>query len=151
MFADGFPVTAVIAVPRDEKSGTLLQGRYLGEEELVQIVHPSAVMDELLATILTVQSYVITAVVVVSVSTLALAALALFIASSASAVPPINIEKNPDGSGWAPLTTTAPNVTAYLDTSLAVGTVYHYRVRASSPGSMSSCHPREGELNLWLM
>ncbi|MBT8065476.1 MAG: PKD domain-containing protein, partial [Gammaproteobacteria bacterium] len=44
-----------------------------------------------------------------------------------------DIERSPDGSNWAPLTTTAPDVTAYLDTSLAVGTVYHYRVRASSP------------------
>ena len=32
---------------------------------------------------------------------IALAVLALFIASSASAVPPVTIEKNSDGSGWA--------------------------------------------------
>ena len=32
---------------------------------------------------------------------IALVAMGLFIASSASAVPPVNIEKNPDGSGWA--------------------------------------------------
>jgi len=42
---------------------------------------------------------------------LALAALALFIASSASAVPPINIEKNPDGSGWASATALAAKET----------------------------------------
>ena len=34
------PITAVIAVPFDEKSGTILRGRYLGEEESHQIVKP---------------------------------------------------------------------------------------------------------------
>jgi len=70
-----FPVTAVIAVPRDAKSGTLLQGRYLGEDELVQVAQPVAVMDKLLATVLTVQNYVIAAVAVVGLSTLATTAL----------------------------------------------------------------------------
>jgi putative ABC transport system permease protein len=71
----GFPVTAVIVVPNDEKSSALLQGRYLSPEELVQVVVPTGVMEELLATILTVQSYVVTAVIVIGISTLATAAL----------------------------------------------------------------------------
>jgi putative ABC transport system permease protein len=71
----GFPITAVIAVPYDEKSGTLLQGKYLGEEEQVQVLRPLGVMNELLETILTVQSYVVTAVMVVGFSTLATAVL----------------------------------------------------------------------------
>jgi putative ABC transport system permease protein len=70
-----FPVSAVIAFPHDRKSGTLLQGKYLGEDERVQVVTPRVVMDELLATILTVQSYVVAAVVVVGVSTLSTAVL----------------------------------------------------------------------------
>jgi len=72
---DTFPITAVIAVPRDRKSGTLLRGRYLADDELVQIVEPTSVMDDLLKTVFTVQTYVIAAVVVVSLSTLATAAL----------------------------------------------------------------------------
>lgn len=71
----GFPVTAIIAAPFDEKSGTLLQGKYLGDDERVQIVKPSTVMDELLGTILTVQNYVIAAVVVIGFSTLMTAVL----------------------------------------------------------------------------
>ena len=67
----GFPVTAVIAVPPDDKSATLLEGRYLDEDELVQIVRPSRVMDQLLATILTVRQYVTAAVVGVGLATLA--------------------------------------------------------------------------------
>ncbi len=66
----GFPITAIIAAPHDEKSGTLLQGKYLGDDELVQIVKPSTVMDELLGTVLTVQNYVVAAVVVIGFSTL---------------------------------------------------------------------------------
>jgi putative ABC transport system permease protein len=72
---DEFPVTAIIAVPFDEKSATLLQGRYLSKDERVQIVQPVAVMRDLLTTILTVQSYVVAAVVIVGAATLATAAL----------------------------------------------------------------------------
>ena len=70
-----FPLTAVIAVPPDEKSSALLQGRYLGDDERMQIVKPVHVMDELLETILTVQTYVVTAVIVVGFTTLATAVL----------------------------------------------------------------------------
>ena len=65
-----FPVTAVIAVPRDTKASALLQGKYLAAEERVQIIRPLGVIDELLATVVSVRSYVITAVVVVGFSTL---------------------------------------------------------------------------------
>jgi putative ABC transport system permease protein len=71
----GFPITAVVAVPNDKKSGTLLQGKYLGDDERVQIVKPAAVMDELLGTVLTVQNYVVAAVVVIGFSTLMTAVL----------------------------------------------------------------------------
>ena len=70
-----FPVTAVIAVPKDTKSATLLQGRYLAEDEPVQILEPLGVMEDLLETILTVQSYVVAAVIVISLSTFATAML----------------------------------------------------------------------------
>ena len=66
-----FPLTAILAVPRDEKSSTLLQGRYLGPDEVVQIVQPANVMSALLETILTVQRYVLIAVGIVAVATFA--------------------------------------------------------------------------------
>jgi putative ABC transport system permease protein len=68
---DEFPVTAVIAMPFDTKANTLLQGRYLGDDELVQVVQPSTVMDELLKTILTVRKYVLIAIGLVAAATLA--------------------------------------------------------------------------------
>jgi len=69
------PVTALIAAPPDSKSGVLLMGRYAGSDEPAQIVRPREVMDELLQTILTVQSYVVAAMLIVAAATLATAAL----------------------------------------------------------------------------
>jgi putative ABC transport system permease protein len=69
--ASAFPVTAVIAVPHDAKSSAILQGRYQGPDETVQIVRPDEVIDELLGTIFTVQGYVIAAVLFVGGATIA--------------------------------------------------------------------------------
>lgn len=66
-----FPVTAAIAVPHDEKSSTLLQGRYLGDDELVQVVRPVFVMRQLLQTVVNIQRYVLLAGIVLGVATLA--------------------------------------------------------------------------------
>jgi putative ABC transport system permease protein len=70
-----FNITAIVAIPPDQRSEALLRGRYESADDVSQIVPPVTVMDELLETILTVQSYVIVAVVVVGLSTLATAAL----------------------------------------------------------------------------
>ena len=67
----GFPLTAIIAVPNDERSSALLRGKYLGDEEKVQILKPEEVMSELLETIISVRSYIIVAMIVVGLSTLA--------------------------------------------------------------------------------
>jgi putative ABC transport system permease protein len=72
---DDNPITAVIVVPRDAKCSALLQGRYLGNEEVVQIADPGVVMDDLLGTVLTVQSFVVTGAVILGAATLATAAL----------------------------------------------------------------------------
>lgn len=69
--SSGFPLSAVIAVPPDEKSGTLLRGRYqdagIGERLLV----PRMVLGELLETVFTVQNYVILGLVMLSLATVA--------------------------------------------------------------------------------
>jgi putative ABC transport system permease protein len=66
-----FPITSIIAVPNDERASTLLQGRYLGKDEIVQIVRPGDVMLKLLGTVFTVGRYVTFAVLIVALSTLA--------------------------------------------------------------------------------
>jgi len=70
-----YPVSAVLAVPEDQKSGTILMGRYEGEEEPSQIVQPTTVMNELLDTILTIQGFVVAAILLVAAATVATAAL----------------------------------------------------------------------------
>ena len=64
-----------MAVPPDQRSEAILRGRYESPDERSQIVVPVSVMDELLDTILTVQTFVIAAVLVVGLSTLATAIL----------------------------------------------------------------------------
>jgi putative ABC transport system permease protein len=71
----GNPLSAVIAVPNDEKAGVILQGRYLDPDERSQIVRPVDVMDDLLATILTVRGFVVAAVLLVGAATVATAVL----------------------------------------------------------------------------
>ena len=73
--ATEFPITGVLALPSNVKSATLLMGRYENPEERHQIVRPVDVMDELLDTILTVEQFVVAALVLVGVATLATAAL----------------------------------------------------------------------------
>jgi putative ABC transport system permease protein len=72
---DRYPVTAIVVVPPDQKSSAILQGRYEAAESTTQIVRPVAVMDELLETILTVQSFVVAGAVIVGLATLASASL----------------------------------------------------------------------------
>ena len=52
-----FPVSAVIPVPNDEKSATLLRGRYQGPEATVQILVPSSVVEELLGLVFRIKRY----------------------------------------------------------------------------------------------
>jgi putative ABC transport system permease protein len=70
-----FPVTAVIALSPDQRASALLQGRYQSPDETVQVVRPAEVMDELLGTILTIQSFITAGAVIVGLATLATAVL----------------------------------------------------------------------------
>jgi putative ABC transport system permease protein len=69
------PVTAVLAVPPDEKSRVLLMGRFAAPDETAQIAAPEAVMRDLLGTVFTVQSYVVAAIATVALATLITTAL----------------------------------------------------------------------------
>jgi len=70
-----FNITSIIAVPNDHKSETLLMGRYKTSETVHQILKPNTVLNELLTTILTVERFVVAALIIVGISTLATAAL----------------------------------------------------------------------------
>ena len=74
-FLSSYPLTAILAVPHDQKSGVLLQGRYEGVEEPQQIVRPKVVIDDLLGTVFTVREFVVAAILLVAIATAATAAL----------------------------------------------------------------------------
>jgi putative ABC transport system permease protein len=65
-----FPLTAVLAVPYDEKSGTILQGRYLEKETPYQIVRPKEVIDTLMANIFKIRNVLDAVIMLVGTATL---------------------------------------------------------------------------------
>jgi putative ABC transport system permease protein len=65
-----FPLTAIIAVPHDDKSATLLQGRYLAATDPSQLVTPVAVMAGLLDNIFKIKRVLDLIFTVVSVAML---------------------------------------------------------------------------------
>ncbi|MCH8890913.1 MAG: hypothetical protein IH827_07545 [Myxococcales bacterium] len=69
-----YPLSAVIAAPHSEKSRALLLGRYQ-DDDASQLVVPTAVMDELLETVLTVREYAVAAVAIAGSATLMTTAL----------------------------------------------------------------------------
>ncbi|MGI9232995.1 MAG: hypothetical protein ACR2RD_05130 [Woeseiaceae bacterium] len=71
----GYPLTAVLVVPDNEKSGVILRGRYTSDNATSQIIRPITVIDELLDTILTIQQFIVAAVIIVGLATIATAAL----------------------------------------------------------------------------
>ncbi len=72
-----YPITAVIAVPNDDKSGTILRGRYISGEAAYQIVKPEDVIDGLLQNIFRIKN-ILDAVIFVVGSATVLAILLIF-------------------------------------------------------------------------
>jgi len=65
-----FPITAVLAIPYDEKSGTILQGRYLQKDARYQIVQPKEVIDTLMANIFRIRNVLDAVIIIVGSATL---------------------------------------------------------------------------------
>jgi putative ABC transport system permease protein len=65
-----FPLTAVLAVPYDEKSSTILQGRYLDKGTPYQIVQPKEVIDTLMANIFKIRNVLDAVIMLVGTATL---------------------------------------------------------------------------------
>ena len=78
-----FPLTAVIAVPADEKARTLLLGRYVGDQSDAQIVRPTEVIENLLQTVFAVERFVMAAAATLAVATIAIASLVFLLSIQA--------------------------------------------------------------------
>lgn len=66
-----YPLSGIIALPKDQKSAVILEGRYSGNGEMQQMVHPIRVMDQLLSRVFTVQAFMVAALVVAGLATFA--------------------------------------------------------------------------------
>lgn len=71
---DSFPLTSIIVVAPEQKNASLLRGRYQ-DHELLQLVVPGNVLDDLLETVFTVQNYVILGLAILSLATVAVVTL----------------------------------------------------------------------------
>lgn len=71
---DDYPITAVIALPRDKKSELMLRGRYQ-EDASLQMVVPRDVVDELVDTVVSVKDLLLLAAVSIGLATLLITAL----------------------------------------------------------------------------
>ena len=73
------PISAIIPLPRDDKSAALLLGHYLEEREDVQIVRTQRVIGELLDTVFTVRDYIVVGVGIVALATATVALLVFYL------------------------------------------------------------------------
>ena len=65
-----YPITAVLAMPMDAKSGTILRGRFLNSDETKQIVKPAEVIDGLLQNIFRIKNVLDAVISVVALATI---------------------------------------------------------------------------------
>lgn len=75
-----YPVTAAIVIPADAKAQAILKGRY-GKAGGLQLVSPEAEMDELFATVFSVQDLVLRLLGAIGVATLAIGALVFLLSN----------------------------------------------------------------------
>ena len=67
--ADAYPLTALLALPNDERAGTILRGRYLDAALPYQLVLPGDVIDGLLANIFRIKEVLDAVILVVGTAT----------------------------------------------------------------------------------
>lgn len=64
-----FPVTAIIALPHDRRSKTLLVGQFQSASDALQIVQPTETMERLLASIIRVRTFVLAGSILLGTAT----------------------------------------------------------------------------------
>jgi len=77
---NSFPLTAILAIPHNEESETLLMGRYLANDDPAQIIRPVEVIDELREIVIRIRQFF--EVTFVAMTGVTMALLGLFIVLS---------------------------------------------------------------------
>lgn len=75
----GYPVSAIVLVPQDARSATILRGRYLDPENPVQVVVPREVIGELVDRIFRIKTLLDAVTIIVGGAAFAAVALAVFL------------------------------------------------------------------------
>ncbi|MDF1727816.1 MAG: ABC transporter permease [Sulfitobacter sp.] len=75
----GYPVSAIVLVPQDARSATILRGRYLDPENPVQMIVPREVIGELVDRIFRIKTLLDAVTIIVGGAALAAVALAVFL------------------------------------------------------------------------
>ena len=76
---DDFPASAVIVVPADTRSATILKGRYLDTENPAQLIEPASVIQGLVDRIFRIKSLLDIVTAIIAVAALAAIGLAVFL------------------------------------------------------------------------
>lgn len=76
---DDFPTSAVIVVPNDTRSGTILKGRYLDSENPTQLIEPAGVIQGLVDRIFRIKSLLDVVTTIIAVAAFAAIGLAVFL------------------------------------------------------------------------
>ena len=76
---DDYPVSAVIVVPPDDRSATILQGRYLDPEGTAQLVQPGRVVQGLVDRIFRIRAVLDVVTAIIALAALAALGLAIFL------------------------------------------------------------------------
>ncbi|MEO1578639.1 MAG: ABC transporter permease [Pseudomonadota bacterium] len=75
----GFPASAVIVVPNDTRSSTILKGRYLDPEGPTQLIEPAGVIQGLVDRIFRIKTLLDVVTAIIAVAALAAIGLAVFL------------------------------------------------------------------------
>ena len=76
---DDFPASAVIVVPNDTRSRTILKGRYLDQEGPAQLIEPARVIQGLVDRIFRIKSLLDVVTAIIAVAAVAAVGLAVFL------------------------------------------------------------------------
>lgn len=76
---DEFPASAVIVVPNDTRSATILKGRYLDSDTPAQLIEPAAVIQGLVDRIFRIKSLLDVVTAIIAVAAFAAIGLAVFL------------------------------------------------------------------------
>ena len=74
-----YPLSAMLVVPRDERSEVILRGRWEDPATTTQIVRPRVVMEDLLSTILTLRTFILAGSALMAIGTISTTALVFWL------------------------------------------------------------------------